>query len=82
MARQRALSEWILSNGNLWAGQRSLIVGHLAKPIFRRIKERRKNMQQSVYNPQKGWLETIDIDFTDETQLGLTNAKIAMASSR
>ena len=23
-------------------------------------------MQQSVYNPQKGWLETIDIDFTDE----------------
>jgi len=39
-------------------------------------------MQQSVYNPQKGWLETIDIDFTDETQLGLTNAKIAMVSSR
>ena len=66
MARQRALSEWILSNGNLWAGQRSLIVGHSRKPFFRQIKDRRRNMEQTVYNPQKGRLETINIDFTDE----------------
>ena len=66
MARKRALYEWILGNANLWAGHRSLIVGHLAKPFFRPIKERIKNMQQTVYNPQKGRLETIDIDFTDE----------------
>ena len=66
ITRQRALNEWILSNGNLWAGQRSLIVGHSDTPFFRRIKERINNMQQTVYNPQKGRLETIDIDFTDE----------------
>jgi hypothetical protein len=66
MARQKALSEWILGNGNLWTGPRSLIVGHSAKPVFRQIKERRKNMQQTVYNPQKGRLETINIEFTDE----------------
>ena len=66
MAWQRGLYEWILGNANLWAGQRSLIVGHSGKPFFRRIKERIKNMQQTVYNPQKGRLETIDIDFTDE----------------
>jgi len=66
MARQRALSEWILSNGNLWAGHRSLIVGHSGKPFFRQIKDRRRNMEQTVYNPQKGRLETINIDFTDE----------------
>jgi hypothetical protein len=66
MARQRDLNEWILGNGNLWAGHRSLIVGHCAKPFFRQIKERRKNMQQTVYNPQKGRLETINVEFTDE----------------
>ncbi len=65
MARQRALYEWILGNANLWAGHRSLNVGHLAKPFFRQIKERRKNMQQTVYNPQKGRLETINIDFKE-----------------
>jgi hypothetical protein len=43
-----------------------LIVGHLGKPFFRQIKERRKNMQQTVYNPQKGRLETINVNFTDE----------------
>ena len=43
-----------------------MIVGHSGKPIFRRIKERIKNIQQTVYNPQKGRLETIDIDFTYE----------------
>ena len=42
-------------------------VGHLAKPFFRQIKERIKNMQQTVYNPQKGRLETIKIEFTDES---------------
>jgi hypothetical protein len=66
MARQRALNEAILGNANLWAGHRSLIVGHLGKPFFRQIKKRRKNMQQTVYNPQKGGLETINIEFTDE----------------
>ena len=58
-ARKKALSEWILGNANLWAGNRSLNVGHLGKPFFRQINERRKNMQQTVYNPQKGRLETI-----------------------
>ena len=65
MARQRALYEWILSNANLWAGHRSLNVGHLGKSFFRPIKERRKNMQQTVYNPQKGRRETINIDFKE-----------------
>jgi hypothetical protein len=66
ITRQRALNEWILGNGNLWAGQRSLLVGHSGKPFFRQIKNRRRNMEQTVYNPQKGRLETIKIDFTDE----------------
>lgn len=39
-------------------------------------------MEKTVYNPQKGRLEIINIDFTDEKKLGLTNAKIVMASSR
>jgi hypothetical protein len=60
MARQRALSQWVSGNGNLWAGQRSLIVGHFGKPFFRQIKDRRKNMEQTAYNPQKGRLETIN----------------------
>ena len=55
-----------MGNANLWTGQRSLNVGHLAKPFFRQIKERIKNMQKTVYNPQKGRLETVNIDFTDE----------------
>jgi hypothetical protein len=66
MTRQKALNEWILGNGNLWVGTRSLIVGHSVKLFFRQIKERRKNMQQTVYNPQKGRLETINVNFTDE----------------
>ena len=66
MARQRALSERVLGNGNLWVGQRSLIVGHSGKPFFRQIKDRRKNIEQTVYNPHKGRLEAINIDFTDE----------------
>jgi hypothetical protein len=59
MARQRALNEQVLGNANLWAGQRSLNVEHLAKPFFRQIEERRKNVQQTVNNPQKGRLESI-----------------------
>jgi hypothetical protein len=66
MTRQKALNEAILGNANLWAATRSLIVGHCVKPFFRQIKERRKNMQQTVYNPQKGRLETINIEFADE----------------
>ncbi len=34
MARKRALYQWILGNTTLWATQRSLNVGHLAKPFF------------------------------------------------
>jgi len=66
MTRQKALNEAILGNANLWAATRSLIVGHCVKPFSRQIKERKKNMQQTVYNPQKGRLETINIEFTDE----------------
>ncbi len=66
MTRQKAQNKAILVNVNLWAATRSLIVGHLAKPFFRPIKERRKNMQLTVYNPQKGRLETINVNFTDE----------------
>jgi hypothetical protein len=36
------------------------------KALFLQIKDRRRNMKQTVYNPQKGRLETIDIDFTNE----------------
>ena len=82
MARQRALYEWILGNGNLWAGQRSLIVGHSGKPIFRRIKERIKNMQKPFTIRRKaGWKQLISI-LRMKTQLGLMTAKIAMASSQ
>jgi hypothetical protein len=41
MARKKSLYEWILGNANLWAGHRSLNVGHLAKPFFRQIKKNR-----------------------------------------
>jgi hypothetical protein len=34
MARKKALYQWILGNANLWAGHRSLNVGHLAKLFF------------------------------------------------
>ena len=34
MARQKALSEWVLGNGNLKAGHRSLITGQSGKPIL------------------------------------------------
>ncbi len=57
-ARQRALNEWILGNGNLWTGQRSLLVGHSHESISRQIKDRRRNMGQTVYSPHKGRLET------------------------
>ena len=43
MSRQRALDEWILGNGNLWAWQGSLIVGHLRRPLFRPIQDRVRN---------------------------------------
>jgi hypothetical protein len=43
-----------------------LIVGHFGKPFFCKTKIRRRNMEQTVYNPQKGRLETINIDVTDE----------------
>ena len=66
MARKRALYDAILGNANLWAAHRSLNVGHLAKPFFRQIKKRSRNMEQTVYNPQKGRPETINIEFTDE----------------
>ena len=66
MPQQRALKRWILGNGNLWAWQRSSFVAHSGKPFFRQIKNRRRNMEQTVYTPQKGRLETINIDFTDE----------------
>jgi len=66
MARQRALNEGILGNANLCAGQRSLIVGPSGDPFFRQTKEKRKNMEETVYNPQKGRLETISVNFTDE----------------
>jgi hypothetical protein len=66
MPRQRALNERILGNGKPYAGRRSSIVGHCGKPLFLQIKDRRKNMQKIVYNPQEGRLETIDVDFTDE----------------
>jgi hypothetical protein len=36
------------------------------KPIGLQMPKRRKVMQKTVYNPQKGRLETIDIAFTDE----------------
>jgi hypothetical protein len=43
-----------------------LIVGHFGKPFFCTTKIRRRNMEQTVYNPQKCRLETINIDVTDE----------------
>ena len=67
MTRPRAQNEWILGNGNLWAGQRSLLVGHPGKPFFRQIKNRGKNMEQTAYSPQKGRLETMNNDFRYET---------------
>jgi hypothetical protein len=66
MPRQRAPSERILGNGKPCAGLRSSVVGHSGKPFFLPIKDGRRNMEKTVYNPQKGRLETIDIDFTDE----------------
>jgi hypothetical protein len=66
MARKKALYEWILGNANLWAGQRSLNVGHLAKPLFVASQKRSRNMEQTAYNPKKGRTETINIEFTDE----------------
>jgi hypothetical protein len=75
MARKKSLYEWILGNANLWTGHRSLNVGHLAKPFFRPIKERIKNMQQTIYNPQKGRLETINVNFTDENTTWFDNCE-------
>ena len=67
MAHKRALNEGILGNANLWVGHRSLNVGHLAKPFFRQIKKRSRNMEQTAFNPQNGRPETINIEFTDES---------------
>jgi hypothetical protein len=75
MARKKALYGWILGNANLWAGHRSLNVGHLRESFFWQIKERRKNMQQTVYNPQKGRLETINVNFTDENTTWFDNCE-------
>ena len=66
MPRKRALSERVLGNGKPYAGLRSSLVGHSGKPLFLQIKDGRRNMEKTVYNPQKGRLETIDIDFTVE----------------
>ena len=67
IARKKALYQWILGNANLWAGHRSLNVGHLAKPFFRQIKKGSRNMEQTAFNPQNGRPETINIEFTDES---------------
>jgi hypothetical protein len=55
-----------LAKAILWAGHRSSIVGHLREPFFAELKIRRTMMKQTVYNPQKGRLETIDMEVTDE----------------
>ena len=66
MPRKGTLSERILGNGKPYADLRSPLVGHSGKPLFLQIKDGRRNMKKTVYNPHKGRLETIDIDFTDE----------------
>jgi hypothetical protein len=43
-----------------------LIVRHSGKPVLWQFKERRRTMAQTIYNPQKGRLETIDLTFTDK----------------
>ena len=43
-----------------------MFVGHSRKPFFRQFKDWRRNMEQTVYNLQKGRLETIVITFTDK----------------
>ena len=75
MARQRALNEAILGNANLWAGHRSLNVGHLRESFFWQIKKRSRNMQQTAHNPQKGRLETINVNFTDENTTWFDNCE-------
>jgi hypothetical protein len=64
MTRQRSLNRCILGNGNLWAGQRSSLVGHLRRPFVQQIKDRRRNMRQTVYISHNGRLETINDDKT------------------
>jgi hypothetical protein len=53
MARKKALYEWILGNANLWAGHRSLNIGHLAKPFFRQIKKKEKKYATNRLQPAK-----------------------------
>jgi hypothetical protein len=43
-----------------------LNVGHLAKPFFVVNKKKVEIMQQTVYNPQKDRLETINNEFANE----------------
>ena len=78
MTRQMALNMWILGNGNLWAGQRLSFAGHSGKPFFRQIKNRRRNMKKTVYNPHKDRLESINIDFTDENTTGPPPSHLAL----
>jgi hypothetical protein len=73
MARQKTPSEWIFNNGNLKAGQRLLIIEYSGEIFFGQIKNRRRKMKQIVYNPQKGRLETIDINFTDRNTTWFDN---------
>ena len=53
MARQRAIYEWILGNANLWAGHRSLNVGHLAKPFFVADQRKEKKYATNRLQPTK-----------------------------
>ena len=60
----------ILGNGKLRARKRSPLTGQSGKPISAmhrsQTEKRRTLMQKTVYNPQKGRLETITITFTDK----------------
>jgi hypothetical protein len=51
--RKKALNEWILGNANLWAGHRSLIVGHLAKPFFVADQRKEKKYATNRLQPVK-----------------------------
>ena len=76
MTRQRSLNRLILGNGNLWTGHRSSLVGHLRRPLFQQIKDRRRKMHQTGYNPHNDGPETINIDFTHENTTWFDDTKI------